>query len=81
MSKRTYRIDPTGAFELTVKSLNMEKARKPPWLKKRITLGTDIQKVSVLVRDALRLVGSPAHPRAVRDADPGPHGKHQIPAD
>ena len=62
MSKRTYRIDPTGAFELTVKSLNTEKARKPPWLKKRITLGTDIQKVSALLREArLHTVCEEAH--------------------
>jgi lipoic acid synthetase len=40
----------------------MEKMLKPPWLKKRITLGADIQKVSVLLREArLHTVCQEAH--------------------
>ncbi len=62
MGKRTYRVDQTGAFELMVKSLNVENAPKPPWLKKRITLGADIQKVSTLLREArLHTVCEEAH--------------------
>ena len=40
----------------------MGKIRKPPWLKKRITLGTNIQKVSALLREArLHTVCQEAH--------------------
>jgi len=40
----------------------MEKARKPPWLKKRISLGSDIYKVYTLLREArLHTVCEEAH--------------------
>ena len=40
----------------------MENMRKPPWLKKRITLGTNIQKVSALLSEArLHTVCQEAH--------------------